>query len=259
MFWRLTTAMIVLFWAVMSGLVIRDTYFPDHSRFAEVPVRFVFDLFLSEAAAFNNTLHLYQGQEKIGHTTFALRRTDGKTEEQEPVYAIVANGSLTVPGTAEKTEFGFRLNGELMGGEKWQKFEIQINAPQSETEAVIAWKDGDKLPQMEVKKGGKVIMNSAMAQTMMDSPAVSGLITQLLPANSLSRATGMCLHAREGRLELAAKQRRCYIITCTLMQDYEAQFYFTEIGELARVDLPGGYRLLEPMLHGLEKGLTTEL
>jgi hypothetical protein len=43
------------------------------------------------------------------------------------------------------------------------------------------------------------------------------------------------------------------------MQGYEAQLYFTEIGELARVDLPGGYRLLEPMLHGLEKGLTTEL
>lgn len=259
MFWRLITAMIVLFWAVMSGLVIRDTYFPDHSRFAEVPVPFVFDLFLSEAAAFNNTLHLYQGQEKIGHTTFALRRMEGKTEEQEPIYAIVANGSVAMPETAEKTEIGFRLNGELMSGEKWQRFEIQINAPQNETEAVIAWKDGDKLPQMEVKKGGKVIINSAMAQTLMDSPAASSLITQLLPANSLPQATAMRLHAREGRLELAAKQRRCYIITGTFMQGYEAKFYFTEIGELARVDLPGGYRLLEPMLHGLEKDLSTEL
>ena len=96
MFWRLITAMVVLFWAVMTGLVIRDTYFPDHSRFAVVPVRFVFDLFLSEAVAFNNTLHLYQGQEKIGHTTFALRRMDEKAE-QEPIYAIAANGSVAVP------------------------------------------------------------------------------------------------------------------------------------------------------------------
>jgi hypothetical protein len=258
MFWRLITAMVVLFWAVMTGLVIRDTYFPDYSRFAVVPVHFVFDLFLSEAAAFNNTLHLYQGREKIGHTTFALRRLDEKAE-QEPIYAIAANGSVAVPGTAEKTEFGFRLNGELMGAERWQRFEIQIHAPQNETEAVIAWKEGDKLPQMEVKKGGKVIMNTAMAQTMMDSPAASGLITQLLPAGALPQAAAMRLQAREGRLELAAKQRRCYVITATLMQGYEAQLYFTEIGELARVDLPGGYRLLEPMLHGLEKGLTTEL
>lgn len=255
MFWRLISAMVVLFWAVMTGLVIRDTYFPDHSRFAEVPVRFVFDLFLSEAAAFNNTLHLYQGREKIGHTTFALRRMDEATTGQEPVYAIVTNGSVTVPGASEKTEFGFRLNGELLGAERWRRFEAQINAPQSETEAMITWKEGDKLPGMEVKKGGQVVMNTAMASAMLDSPAAAGLITQMLPAGALPQAASMRLLAREGRLELAAKQRRCYIVTATLMQDYKARLYFTEIGELARVDLPGGYRLLEPMLHGLEKGL----
>lgn len=257
MFWRLITAMVVLFWAVMSGLVIRDTYFPDHSRFAEVPVRFVFDLFLSEAAAFNNTLHLYQGREKIGHTTFALRRLD-ENDGQEPVYAIVTNGSVALPGASEKTDFGFRLNGELLGAERWRRFEAQISAPQSETEAVITWKEGDKLPDMEVKKGGQVIMNTAMARTMLDSPTASSLITQMLPAGALPQAASMRLLAREGRLELAAKQRRCYIVTASLMQDYEARLYFTEIGELARVDLPGGYRLLEPMLHGLEKGLISD-
>ena len=48
MFWRFLTAIIIVFWAVMTGLMIRDVYFPDHSRFAVVPVSMVFDLFLSE-------------------------------------------------------------------------------------------------------------------------------------------------------------------------------------------------------------------
>jgi hypothetical protein len=255
MFWRLISALILLFWAVMTGLIIRDTYFPDHSRFAEVPVPFVFDLFLDEAAAFNNTLHLYQGKEKMGHATFALRRLD---ENIEPVYVLVANGSITLPTAKEKTEAGFRLSGELMAAERWRQFAVHINSPETNTEADMAWKEGDTMPHLEVKKAGQVVMNTAMAKGMLDNPTTAGWITQILPMSSLPQASAMRLHAREGRLDLAGKQRRCYIVTATLMQGYEAQLFFTEIGELARVELPGGYRLIESMMHGLEPGMKTD-
>jgi len=255
MFWRLLSAIIVLFWAVMTGLIIRDAYFPDHSRFAEVPVHFVFDLFLDEAAAFNNTLHLYQGQEKMGHATFALRRLEGN---EEPIYALAANGSITVPAAKEKADVGFRVSGELMAAERWRQLAVHITSSETETEADIAWKEGETLPHMEVKKGGQVVMNTAMAKSMLDSPVTSGWITQMLPMSTLPQASAMRLHAREGRLDLAGKQRRCYIVTATLMQEYEARLFFTEIGELARVELPGGYRLIEPMMHGLEPGMKTD-
>jgi len=254
MFWRLISALILLFWAVMMGLIIRDVYFPDHSHFAQVPVPLVFDLFLEEAAAFNNTLHLYHGQEKMGHATFALRRLD---EQNELVYALAANGSITVPAAKEKAEVGFRLTGELMAAERWRQFAVHISSPETDTEADMAWREGDKLPHMEVKKGGQVVMNTAMAKGMLDSPATAGWLTQILPMSSLPQASAMKLEAREGRLSLAGKQRRCYIVTATLMQGYATQLFFTEIGELARVELPGGYRLIEPMMHGLEPGLKT--
>lgn len=255
MFWRLISALVVLFWTVMTGLIIRDTYFPDHSRFAEVPVRLVFDLFLSEAAAFNNTLHLYQGQEKIGHTGFALRMDENRGAEAGPLYALVAHGAVTVAGERGKMDVGFRMNGELLEAEHWQSFDIHITSPDNEMEAVIAWKQGAELPVIEVKKGGQVMMNTQMAQTLLESPATSGWLKQMLPATALPQISTMRLHAREGRLDLAGKQRRCYIVTATLMQGYEARLFFTELGELARVELPGGYRLIEPMMHGLEMGL----
>ncbi len=262
MLWRLLSALVVLFWAVMTGLIIRDTYFPDHSRFAEVPVRMVFDLFLSEAAAFNNTLHVYQGQEKLGHTSFALRRMDeGLDANAKPIYALVANGSLNLPGPNGKIDIGYQVNGELLEAEQWKSFDVRVNAPNAEMEAEIFWKEGDKLPKIEIKKGGQVIMNTAMAQALIDNPGAAGWITQMLPMKmdmkSLPQASAAKLQAREGRLELAGKQRRCYIVTATLMQGYEAKLYFSELGELARVELPGGYRLLEPMMHGLEPGMST--
>jgi hypothetical protein len=255
MFWRLISAVIALFWAVMTGFIIRDTYFPDHSRFAEIPVSFVFDLFLEEAAAFNNTLHLFQGQQKMGHATFVLRHQDGN---EEPVYALAANGSISMPGLKKEADVGFRLMGELMAAERWRQFSIHITSPETDTEADISWKHGDHLPQMEVKKGGKMVMNTEIAKGMLESPAASGWISQMLPAGSLPQAATMRLQAMEGRMVLAGKHRRCYIVTASLMQGYEAKLFFTEIGELARVELPGGYRLIEPMMHGLEPGMKTD-
>ena len=255
MLWRLLTALIVLFWAVMTGLIIRDTYFPDQSRFAVVPVSMVFDLFLDDAAAFNNNLHLYHGQQKLGHVSFALRRLE--ESNAEPVYALVANGTLKVPGAGGEQNLNFRGNGLMLAAERWKQIDIEMKAPETKTEVEISWREGDKLPHLEVKKEGAVVMNTAMAQKLMESPFNSGLIAQMLPLSRLPQAGAMSFHAREGRMELAGKKRRCYIITAQLMQGYEAQLYFTEIGELARVELPAGYRLIEPMMHGLEKDLDT--
>jgi hypothetical protein len=259
MFWRFLTAIIVLFWAVMTGLIIRDTYFPDHSRFAAVPVSMVFDLFLSEAAAFNNTLHLYHLDEKIGHASFVIREVSDDVEE--PLYAFLATGSVSVPVEKQKVNATFRLGGSLLRAEQWQSFEFEFKAPAAQTEATIAWKQGGKLPKIEVKKGGQVVMNTQMAQTMLDVSAgmagKSDWLAKMLPAGVLPEASAMLLQAREGTMELAGKRRRCYVVTLSPMKGVEMRMYFTEIGELARIELPQDYRLIEPMMHGLEPGMNT--
>jgi hypothetical protein len=49
MIWRVAAILAVLFWAVMSGLLVRDIYFPEASRFAVVPPRMVIELFLRQS------------------------------------------------------------------------------------------------------------------------------------------------------------------------------------------------------------------
>jgi hypothetical protein len=262
MLWRALSAIIVLFWAVMTGLLIRDTYFPDHSRFAEVPVRHVLDLFLTEAAAFNNTLHLLHGQEKIGHASFTIRKVSDESVAV-PEYAVLIHGVVDVPSEEGKVKANFMLAGELEAAEKWKRIEAEVSAAAAQMEAKMSWAAGDRLPQIEVKKAGQVVMNTAMAEAMMKLPDVPGgksdLLAKLMPGLSLNaeQASMLRFQAREGVMDLAGKRRRCFIVTLAAMQGLEVKVFFTEIGELARIELPQNYRLIEPMMHGLEPGLNT--
>ena len=262
MAWRFLTAIIVLFWAVMTGLLIRDTYYPDHSRYAEVPVSHVLDLFLTEAAAFNNTLHLLHGDQKMGHASFTIRKVSEESAEV-PEYALLVHGVVEIPADAGKVNANFMLAGELLRAEQWKHFEAEVTAPNAQLEARMSWTMGDRLPQIEVKKAEQVVMNTAMAEAMMKLPDELGgkfqLLTKILPGLSVNQASlaASRIQAREGVMELAGKRRRCFIVTFAAMQGLEVKIYFTEIGELARIELPQNYRLIEPMMHGLEPGLTS--
>lgn len=277
MLWRILSAVIVLFWAVMTGLIIRDTYFPDQSRFAVVPPRFVFDLFLAEAAAFNNTLHLYHDDARIGHTSFTIRKdgsdavdddfdfdSDAESDagiQEGSLYALMASGTVhfPVPGGNVEHDLTYRLTAELADAERWQSLDLELRSNSADVLATILWKLGDKLPQVEVKRGGQVIMNTPLLQTMMAMKGTLGGMEWFSELNAAQAANveATPLHAREGIMELAGKKRRCYIVTWPVLQTEEVRIYFTEVGELARIELPQGYRFIEPMMHGLEKGLNT--
>jgi hypothetical protein len=79
----------------------------------------------------------------------------------------------------------------------------------------------------------------------------------MLPTGSLPDVNANDLKAREGRMDIAGKQRRCYIVQLPLMPSNQLKMYFSELGELARVDLPHGFRLIEPMMHGMKPELKT--
>ena len=90
MFWRTISTLGILFWAVMTGLLIRDTYFPEESRFAEVPPKVVLDLFLNHRES-ATTLLLYRGEEKLGHSTITARKQP-PTPGQTSMYDLQGSG-----------------------------------------------------------------------------------------------------------------------------------------------------------------------
>ncbi|MDZ4287215.1 MAG: hypothetical protein U0984_04615, partial [Prosthecobacter sp.] len=157
----------------------------------------------------------------------------------------------------------FHLNAELENGELWRSFQLQTRSPAANTTGEIAWKRGDAFPKIELKRGDEVVLNSQMAQTMMALRGGLGgggqfpWLPQLGAAGAGGPGASVQLQAREGAMELAGKSRRCYVISAGMPGTYEVKFYFTELGELARIEMPDGYRFIEPLMHGLEPELNT--
>lgn len=262
MLWRILSVAILMFWAVMTGLIIRDSYFPNQSSFRAVPPRQVFDLFLTNAAAFNNSLQLFHGNEKLGHTSFTIRKDSQAEAGSLPVYTLLASGALemkTGPSQIEVLDVNFRLNGELENAEVWRHVDMEVKSSRANLLMTLKWSQNDRLPKIEVKQGGKLIMNTEFMKGFMAMKSMLGgdqAWMKDMPKLD-DPAAVVPLTAREGLMELAGKQRRCYIVSLQLMKTHEVRFLFTKAGELARIELPDDYRFIEPMMHGLEKGLNT--
>ncbi len=259
MFWRIISAAGILFWAVMTGLLIRDTYYPEESRFAEVPPQFVFDLFLSHRES-ATTMLLYRAEEKLGHSTFLVRGQPTSTGRSE-LYEVQASGQIEGRAFgAPDLDLTWRFTGDLATGERWKSMLFQTGwrpgaGPEGTAQAVMAtvgWSEGQTSPSFEVRQGGKLIMDDEKAGSLLKGGTfpLGGWMGSSLTGGAVLYSMAQ-VKAREGAMMLAGKRRKCYILQMQFMGLYEIKVLFTEAGELARIDLPQGYHLLEPTIHGL--------
>lgn len=262
MFWRILSALVMLFWAVMTGLLIRDTYFPEESRFAEVPPKFVLDLFLNHRDS-ATTLLLHRNQERIGHSTIYIRRQN-EVKDETSVYDIQASGLVEGKSLGPSApDFAWRISSELDAEQQWRSFIFQTGSrhesaaegekgPREGVSATLSWMRNQATPQFEVRQGGRVVVDSSQADSLLKSGTLplGGLL-----GSSLGRGAALShlakISAREGAMTLAGKKRKCYVLQIFFAGLYEIKMLFTEAGELARIDLPNGLHLLEPTIHGL--------
>lgn len=253
----------VAFWAVMSGLLVRDIYFPEASRFAVVPPRMVMDLFLRQSESFGCTLHLYHQQEKIGHANLQVNRRINP--RHETVYDLVAHGAVeqVMPDEQVRTIMAtWSLGCTLADAERWQNLAIKASFPQRDASMRLSWSETQPTPEVQVKQGERVLMNSQDVQMLMGMGAGQESALALLSlmgggmpkpgAPTAAAQEAMKLQAREGMMMLAGRQRKCFVLTLPVLGMHEVKMIFTEAGELARIDLPDDYVLLEPTIHGLQ-------
>jgi hypothetical protein len=260
MIWRFAAALVMLFWAVMTGLLLREVYFPAESRFAEVPARMVLDLFLEQAQIQQGMLHLYHEQEKIGHAMLQVTAHDqaGKRHSYD----------LTTRGVVERTQKGgarvnatWEVRGLLDVSGSWRGMEVLAALPQPKMDLTVRWKEGAELPEIRILQNGKPLVDESQFKTMLamlksgQNLGGAGWMAALglggVDLQKLNEKPEMPVEARQAMMSIAGRERACYLIRVPLPGSQEVRLLFTEIGELARIDLPQGYRLLEPMIHGL--------
>lgn len=258
MIWRAAAILAVLFWAVMSGLLVRDVYFPEASRFAIVPPRMVVDLFLRQSESFGSNLHLYHHRERIGHASFQIDRR--VKPNHAIVYDLLARGVVEQPDELDRPRIVavWAVGCILADAERWQHLKLEAQFPQREASLKMVWNENEPAPEVVVKQGKRVVINSQDVKLLLGSGTDGALsMLSLLGAGVPKTATqpgATHLQAREGLMMLAGRERKCFVLTLAIFGQHEMKMIFTEAGELARIDLPDGYSLLEPTIHGLQDG-----
>ena len=246
---RLPVALLWGAWAVLTGWLVRDTYFPPAESHRAIPPGEVFDRFLAQADAFNTTLQIYHGQESSGHAVVSVQP---RAQAGETRHHLVATGTVTPsslhPATGQgSAELSFRLSLTFAAGGAWRAFELDASAPAAGLRARLGWQDGQELPKVDICQNDQIILDSAGLETLLRSGGA------LLPAGLTQQLTQHppVLRAVAGPMELAGKRRDGLRLSLDLPGLGAARAWFTGDGLLVRAELPGGYRLVEPLIHGL--------
>jgi hypothetical protein len=257
MFWRLVSALILIFWLVMTTKLVRQTYFPAEAQLAAISPLAVFQQFEEHRSMVNTLLLTRDAAGKYGQGTFNIRSWTPAGAPGPRGYTLEAGGMMD--GKAWGDSLGgtisWRFDGDVDRELHWERLDLRVRVASTDTTVVFSWKIGDEQPKLEVLKAGQPILD-------LDSALEQGSAAQGLPGfSSMAMLPGMKsaatlgsliqLTANDGRMDLAGSPRRCQVVTFAVFGLYQAKAFFTEAGELARIDLPQGYQFIDPLLSGL--------
>ena len=259
MLWKSVSALIVLFWAVMTVLLVRHTYYPDEGLLSEVPVESVLKRVVHNRQPMRNTLQLLQGNQRIGHADLSISEWREPLESKPLGWAWQAGGMVdgAATGTPNKP-LSWRFEGRQANDQTWDQISLAVRATATDTNLFVSWKRGQESPVIEVRRSGKLIMDTQAAlEQAKKEQGIAGGLTTFLPGfmggQKLSLERSIHLAAHESRLMIAGKPRKGYTLTLSLLSLYQAKAHYTEAGELTRIDLPRGLHLMDPLLEGLDR------
>jgi hypothetical protein len=246
--WRFLQIFVVAFWLVMTAWLVRSVYFPEDAGFAEVPPKLILKTFLEQGGLIN-TLHVFHRDRKIGNAAVTPRRSG---EGADADYDLLISGLLDKDAIEDVDgPISWHMELHLLHGDAWGGAVGRVRLLSSNTSLDFNWAKDKSIPAFTLKKNGLVVADDTLVQpliaqmTMGQEPALPGGVDPEGVASTFN------VKSREGLIKLAGQKRKGYVIEVGFMDRYNLKAFFTEAGELALVELPEGYRLLEPVIYGL--------
>lgn len=252
---RAFMALVLAFWLVMTVLLVRYTYFSDGSQFEEVPARVVMKLFLDQGVK-NNTLHVFQYDRKIGYASIdarVLRPLTGSPNVPMSynlkIWGLIEKGAIKGVDDA----INWNVDVRMKDVDEFEQFKGRFRMRDAGLMVNFDWSHGAKVPRIDIYQRGEPIADDPMIRTILSHLLGGGATASLLPGGreAVQEAGSVQIISRQGSINLGGQKRSGYTIEIGGMERWKLKAYFTEAGELALVNLPEGYRLMEPVIHGL--------
>jgi hypothetical protein len=117
------------------------------------------------------------------------------------------------------------------------------------------WQKGQRIPSVSVRAPEETGINDALIQLML-AQAFAGGGVPAMPAQAAAAVgpdgAGMLrIRARESLMDFAGQKSEGHLLEFIALDRWKARAFITEAGEFVLLNLPEGYRLVEPVIHGL--------
>jgi hypothetical protein len=263
---RLSFLVIGLFWLTMNVLLWRAEYGPGTQSGSPVPVASVFRRILT--APDDSTLEIRQNGQRIGYCHWVAGAAEELVLDSPTDEAGLPDGMVQRP-----TAYALHVEGGILSGEASQrlrfKLDLKLTAEQTWRELTLTfgarpsvWEIRASAPDqsVELKRGGDEtawsrrftfdeLRDPRRLAHELGGPVGLGLWSQLpaVPAAE-GRQSAVRWEARTDWLKMGATRDRAYRLHAVVGDRYEITALISRVGEIMRVDLPGGVSLVNEVL-----------
>lgn len=248
--WRTISLVVTGFWLVMSSLLVRYVWFPEGSHFSDVPPPVVLRGFLEQSSslATASSLWVFRHDEKIGFANVRCSRlTSGRQDYMLRIDGFLDRGAL--PFADEKAVW--RLSLKLLQVEKLSELKGNLRVERTPWVLDFHWQQGQKAPEVNLQAPEDSPVNNPMLQLMLAQAFSGGAAPGLLGGVATDPGDVLRVRARESEMDFAGQKSHGHLLEFTVMDRWKARAFITEAGEFVLMDLPEGYRLVDPVIQGL--------
>ena len=254
MLYRAAAVGIVLFWLVMTGLLVRMEWFPGASDLLPVPVNHLFKLmFLHEQVS---DLVLFHDQERIGDLHLEPRRlSPAGTGAGRNSLTAIGSMLLDLPGL-ELQHLTLHCVMNLDDGNTVERFELTgtlHDAKQNSSSLVVTI--GGEPPRShyhyQVRRGDDILAEQdGTPAAILDQPQLEsiGMTPALLDALGRRQAAATKMTARRGVLHTKGENIETYDVTIRQGDSVEATVQISQLGQILAAKTFAGYSLLDESL-----------
>jgi hypothetical protein len=274
-FKRLWFPLVALFWVTMNLLLWRSELSAGRAAGSPVPVEAVWDRILT--APDDSPLQIFQRGEKLGWCRWVPKveeSADTAPPAGDPAtneapegrvtrvtgYALGFDGNVAVEDGAQRVRFSGQVTFDAR--KEWRTFTIRVTlrpntfelrADAARQEVVFVM--GEKPNAWEQRFSFEQMAQPEAVLAAFGLPLPAGWLQSLMPGTQghppPALALGLTWEARQDWLTLGSARTRAYRVAARLLDQHELVATVSRVGEILRLELPGGITLVSEALVGL--------
>ena len=237
MIYRLSCAAVILFWLVMTVMLVMRSYFSSEDRLPLVrDPDGVIELFINNPNTSN--LNVYRDRELVGSISISPKLLSNGNRQ----LMVTALGEIDFPGV-DKQDVGWRGELELTPRNEVEHFDLNVTFGKSQMKVTLVIDPKTfEINYLVEHKGTKLIdsddRNSKHVKRVQFLLGLWGMSPEKLRKKGQGSggiAGEDAIKVRFGKVEIGGERQTAYILYLSPMREREFKVYFSETGEILKI------------------------